>query len=51
MDYAIVEITLERLPSERLKRNVVRGKLDLVGKNHYLIILFNYKILKVIYIF
>lgn len=32
MDHAIVEITLERLPSERLKRNVVRGKLDLVGR-------------------
>ncbi|KAK9892744.1 hypothetical protein WA026_021936 [Henosepilachna vigintioctopunctata] len=29
-DYGIVEITLERLPSERYKRKVVRGKLDLV---------------------
>ncbi|KAK4878401.1 hypothetical protein RN001_010907 [Aquatica leii] len=29
-DLGIVEIALERLPSERFKRNVVRGKLDLV---------------------
>ncbi|EFA08448.1 sodium channel protein Nach [Tribolium castaneum] len=29
-DYAIVELALERLPTERYKRNVVRGKLDLV---------------------
>lgn len=31
-DHAVIEFTLERLPSERFKRNVVRGKLDLVGK-------------------
>ncbi|KAJ8964777.1 hypothetical protein NQ314_004643 [Rhamnusium bicolor] len=30
LDYAIVEIYLESLPTERFKRNVVRGKLDLV---------------------
>ncbi|KAF5281881.1 hypothetical protein FQR65_LT14464 [Abscondita terminalis] len=30
-DVGIVEIALERLPTERFKRNVVRGKLDLVG--------------------
>ncbi|KAK5638688.1 hypothetical protein RI129_012983 [Pyrocoelia pectoralis] len=29
-DWATVEIVLEHLPSERFKRNVVRGKLDLV---------------------
>ncbi|XP_049825098.1 sodium channel protein Nach [Aethina tumida] len=29
-EYAIVELSLERLPTERFKRNVVRGKLDLV---------------------
>ncbi|KAJ8970655.1 hypothetical protein NQ317_016868 [Molorchus minor] len=29
-EYAIVELSLERLPTERYKRNVVRGKLDLV---------------------
>lgn len=31
-NYAVVEFILERLPSERFKRNVVRGKLDLVGR-------------------
>lgn len=31
-DFAAIELTLERLPSERFKRNVVHGKLDLVGK-------------------
>lgn len=30
--FSIVEIALANLPSERYKRNVVRGKLDLVGK-------------------
>lgn len=29
---SIVEIGLSALPTERYKRNVVRGKLDLVGK-------------------
>ncbi|KAJ3650977.1 hypothetical protein Zmor_017048 [Zophobas morio] len=29
-DFAILELSLERLPTERYKRNVVRGKLDLV---------------------
>ncbi|KAI4454863.1 amiloride-sensitive sodium channel-related [Holotrichia oblita] len=29
-EYAIVEISLDRLPSERFKRNVIKGKLDLV---------------------
>lgn len=29
----MVEIRLISLPTERYKRNVVRGKLDLVGKN------------------
>ncbi|RZC35102.1 degenerin del-1 [Asbolus verrucosus] len=29
-DFAVVELSLERLPTERFKRNVVRGKLDLV---------------------
>lgn len=32
LDYAVVELILARLPTERFKRNVVRGKLDLVGK-------------------
>jgi len=27
-----IELTLDRLPSERYKRNVVRGKLDMVGE-------------------
>lgn len=30
--FSTVEISLAALPSERYKRNVVRGKLDLVGK-------------------
>ncbi|KAG5878519.1 hypothetical protein JTB14_018903 [Gonioctena quinquepunctata] len=30
-DYAIVELSLEKLPTEMFKRNIVRGKLDLVG--------------------
>ncbi|XP_018563917.1 sodium channel protein Nach-like [Anoplophora glabripennis] len=29
-EYAIVKLSLEHLPTERFKRNVVRGKLDLV---------------------
>ncbi|KAJ8954260.1 hypothetical protein NQ318_005856 [Aromia moschata] len=29
-DHAVVELSLERLPTERFKRNVVRGKLDLI---------------------
>jgi amiloride-sensitive sodium channel len=28
--YSIIEISLAGLPTERFKRNVVRGKLDLV---------------------
>jgi hypothetical protein len=32
MHYASVEIGLAMLPTERYKRNVVRGALDLVGK-------------------
>jgi hypothetical protein len=31
-EFAIVDLSLERLPTERFKRNVVRGKLDLVGQ-------------------
>lgn len=29
---SVVEIGLINLPTEKYKRNVVRGKLDLVGK-------------------
>lgn len=32
-NYATIEIGLAMLPSERYKRNVVRGALDLVGKD------------------
>lgn len=31
--YSIIEVALANLPTERYKRNVVRGKLDLVGKS------------------
>jgi amiloride-sensitive sodium channel len=31
--YSLIEISLANLPTERFKRNVVRGKLDLVGRN------------------
>lgn len=31
-EYAVVELSLERLPSERFMRTVVHGKMDLVGK-------------------
>lgn len=31
--FSIIEVSLANLPTERYKRNVVRGKLDLVGKN------------------
>lgn len=31
--YSVVEVSLANLPTERYKRNVVRGKLDLVGKS------------------
>ena len=30
--YSLIEVSLANLPNERFKRNVVRGKLDLVGK-------------------
>lgn len=30
--FSIIEVTLASLPTERYKRNVVRGKLDLVGE-------------------
>lgn len=30
-NFATIEIGLAKLPSERYKRNVVRGALDLVG--------------------
>ncbi|CAH1993032.1 unnamed protein product [Acanthoscelides obtectus] len=30
-EYAVVELILDRLPTERFKRNVVKGKLDLVA--------------------
>lgn len=30
--YSIIEVSLASLPTERYKRNVVRGKLDLVGE-------------------
>lgn len=30
--YSTIEIQLSALPTERYKRNVVRGRLDLVGK-------------------
>lgn len=30
--YSIIELALANLPTERYKRNVVRGKLDLVGE-------------------
>lgn len=29
-EFAVVELSLDRLPSERYKRNVIKGKLDLV---------------------
>lgn len=28
---------MDRLPEERLKRNVVRGRIDVIGKNLYLL--------------
>lgn len=31
--FSIIEVSLANLPTERYKRNVVRGKLDLVGKS------------------
>lgn len=31
-DFAIVELKMDRLPTERFKRYIVKGKLDLVGK-------------------
>lgn len=33
-DYSLVDITLERLPTERFRRNVVKGSLDLIGWLH-----------------
>lgn len=30
--YSVIEVSLANLPTERYKRNVVRGKMDLVGK-------------------
>ena len=30
--YSLLEVSLASLPTERYKRNVVRGKLDLVGE-------------------
>jgi acid-sensing ion channel, other len=36
--FSVIEVTLANLPTERYKRNVVRGKLDLVGEpNRFLI--------------
>lgn len=35
--FSIIEVSLANLPTERYKRNVVRGKLDLVGKTVALI--------------
>lgn len=32
--FSVIEVSLASLPTERYKRNVVRGKLDLVGKTH-----------------
>ena len=29
---SIIQIMMDRLPAERLKRNVVRGRLDVLGK-------------------
>jgi hypothetical protein len=31
--YSIIDVSLANLPTERYKRNVVRGKLDLVGES------------------
>lgn len=35
-----VVIALDRLPNERLKRNVVRSRMDLIGKQKLLLISF-----------
>lgn len=40
--YGVVDIILDRLPTERFKRNVVKGKLDLVGNIFTYIYLFIY---------
>lgn len=29
---SIIQLMMDRLPEERLKRNVVRGRLDVIGK-------------------
>lgn len=29
---SIIQLMMDRLPAERLKRNVVRGRLDVLGK-------------------
>jgi acid-sensing ion channel, other len=40
--FSIIEVSLANLPTERYKRNVVRGKLDLVGKTHEMLDCFNF---------
>lgn len=49
--YATVQIELAMLPSEKYKRNVVRGVLDLVGKNRFgvAVLVFQRKATGVIY--
>jgi len=37
---SIIQLMMDRLPQERLKRNVVRGRLDVIGKLHIYFILF-----------
>ena len=34
-EHSVVEIALERLPTERYKRNVVKGDLDVIGMAIY----------------
>lgn len=33
---SIIQLMMDRLPQERLKRNVVRGRLDVIGKLYFL---------------
>lgn len=42
--YSIIEVSLANLPTERYKRNVVRGKLDLVGELRSAKLIDNYRI-------
>lgn len=31
---SIIQLMMDRLPEERLKRTVVRGRIDVLGKNY-----------------